>query len=333
MHSLEIIYKKAREKQKTIVFPEGNDKRVISAASEIATLNLAKPILIGEPEKIFSLTKEIEKKLDLNRIEIINHLQAPNREEFIEDFYNLYRNKNKSLNKDEIEAYLNNPLYFGALLVAKGKGEALVAGAVNTTADVFRVAFQIIGPAQETTSVSSYFLMVVPDCSYGEEGVFLFADAAIIPDPSPIQLANIAISTAKNLKALLNYEPRVAMLSFSTKTSATHRLVEKVQKATQIVKEKVPSLIIDGELQVDAAISPEVAAIKAPDSPVKGRANILIFPNLDAGNISYKLIQRLAKAEAYGPVIQGLNKPVSDLSRGCSVKDIISVAAIVAASA
>ncbi len=304
MSPLEIIYQKARDKKKTVVFPEANDDRIIRAVSDVAALNLVRPVLLGQPDKIVNQAEKIGVNLDLNKIEIVN-----------------------------TEGSDSNPLSLGAMLVSKGEGDAMVAGAANTTADVFRVAFQIIGPAKKGMTVSSYFLMIVPDCPYGEEGAFLFADAGIVPEPSSVQLANIAITTADSLTSLLNYEPRVAMLSFSTKSSAEHRSVERVQKATQIAREKKPDLIIDGELQVDAAIVSEVAARKTSESPVGGKANVLIFPDLDAANIGYKLVERLAKAEAYGPVLQGLNKPVSDLSRGCRIRDIINCSAIVAASA
>ena len=330
MHPLEIIYEKARKNKKTIILPEGNDKRVIHAVSQIANLNLARPILLGEPDKVLKQARQIGENINLNKIEIINFQKDSKREGFIDKYYKMFQ---KKIDKDEAAKSLNNSLIFGAMLVANGDGDAMVAGADNTTADVFRISFQIIGPAEGITTISSYFLMIVPNCPYGEEGAFLFADAGIIPNPSPIQLANIAIACAKNFSSLLNHESKVAMLSFSTKSSAEHRMVEKVQKATEIVRKKKPGLIIDGELQVDTAIVPEVAARKAPGSPVGGRANVLIFPELDAGNIGYKLVERLAKAEAYGPVLQGLSKPVSDLSRGCSVRDIISCSAIVAASA
>ncbi len=328
MRPLEIIYEKARLKEKTIILPEGNDDRVIQAASQIVNLNLAKPVLLGQPDNIINQAGRIGENLDLDKIEIIDFLKDSRAEEFIENFCGMFQNK---IDKDEAKKEFSNPLFFGAMMVAKGQGDAMVAGAANTTADVFRVAFQIIGPAKKGQTISSYFLMIIPDCSYGEEGTFLFADAGIIPEPSSQQLANIAISTADNLVSLLNYEPRVAMLSFSTKSSAVHRMVEKVQKAAWIVKGKRPELIIDGELQVDAAISPEVAARKAPGSPVEGRANVLIFPDLDAGNIGYKLVERLAKAESYGPILQGLSKPVSDLSRGCCVRDVTNCSAIMAA--
>ncbi len=330
MKPLEIIYGKARQNKKRVILPEADDKRVFQAASKIADLNLAKPILLGEPDKILKQSKEIDGKINLDKVRIVDYLKDPRREEFIESFYEMI--KSKAFDKDKAEQFLNNPLYFGAMMVAKGAGDCMVAGAANTTADVFRAAFQIIKPSKDMPTVSSYFLMIIPDCSYGENGLFLFADAGIIPDPSSKQLANIAISTARNMSLLLNYEPKVAMLSFSTKDSAKHKTIEKIQKATEILKEKCPDLIVDGELQVDAAIIPEVAAQKAPSSSVRGKANILIFPDLSSGNISYKLVERLAKAEAYGPVLQGLNKPVSDLSRGCSTRDVINCSAIVAAS-
>lgn len=330
MKALDIIYGKARQKKRRVVLPEGYDERVIRAALQVVELNIAQPVLLGEPQRIIAQAEKIGLKIEEEKIKIIDFMKDSKRKFFINKFIDIFHGK---ITREEAEKQFTNSLYFGSMMVAEDEAEGMVAGAANTTADVFRAAFHIIEPAKKTSTVSSFFLMIVPDCSYGEGGVFLFADGGIIPDPSPVQLANLAIETAKNMSLLLDYEPKVAMLSFSTKSSAEHKAVEKIQKATQLARKKAPNLIIDGELQVDAAIIPEIGERKAPHSPVKGKANILIFPDLDAGNIAYKLVERLAKAEAYGPILQGLAKPVSDLSRGCSVKDILNCTAIVAASA
>jgi phosphate acetyltransferase len=229
---------------------------------------------------------------------------------------------------EEAAKTLEDPIFYGMFMVKENEIDTIVSGSLATTANVLRAALHVIGLSPANRTLSSCFLMVVPDCAYGEEGALLYADAGCVPDPNAEQLADIAITTANTARILLETEPRVAMLSFSTKGSAQHRSIEKVIKATEIVKQKAPDILIDGELQADAALVPEIAKKKLSDSPVAGRANVLIFPDLNSGNICYKLTERLAKAQAYGPLVQGSAKPVSDLSRGCSVMDIVNVSAI-----
>jgi phosphate acetyltransferase len=236
--------------------------------------------------------------------------------------------KSKGMTKEEAAKLLLDPLYFGVMLVNSGLADGMVAGAVNSTANVLRPSLQILKTAKGTKLVSSFFIMNVPNCNYGKDGIFIFADCGLNQDPNAEELANIAVSSAESFKALVGGEPVIAMLSHSSKGSAKHTLVDKVVEATKIAKELAPDLKLDGEFQLDTAIVPDIAAKKAPDSPAAGKANVLIFPNLDAGNIGYKLVERLAKAEAYGPVLQGIRKPVNDLSRGCSANDIVGVVAI-----
>jgi phosphate acetyltransferase len=236
--------------------------------------------------------------------------------------------EHKGITLTTAEEILKDPVYYAAMMVREGSADGFVAGASYTTPDVARAAIHCLGADSRIETVSSSFIIIVPDCAYAEGGIFVFADCGIVPEPTSKQLAQIALSSAELMEKVLRFEPRVAMLSFSTQGSASERCVEKVKEATKLVKELKPNLLVDGELQVDSAIVPEVAKIKTPDSILKGRANILIFPNLDAGNIAYKLVQRLAKAKAIGPLLQGLNKPCSDLSRGCDVEDIVDAVAV-----
>lgn len=321
----QLIREKAKKNPKIIVLPEGEEPRMIKAAETIINEELASLILLGIEENINSKAQELGVNLS-NKIQIINPKASEKFEEYAESYYQLRKHKGVSL--DEAYQLLENPLYFGALMVYHDDADGLVAGSINATGDVFRPALQTIKTAPGINIVSSSFIMVVPDCPYGEKGVMVFADCALNPEPNAEQLADVAIASATTGKALVGFEPRVAMLSFSTKGSGKHPLVDKVIEATKIAKEKKPELLIDGELQADAALIPSIGERKAPNSKIAGKANVLIFPDLHSGNIAYKLIERLAKAEAIGPISQGMKKPVNDLSRGCSVEDIVNVVAI-----
>jgi phosphate acetyltransferase len=250
---------------------------------------------------------------------------------YANDFYEL--RKSKGITLEKARETIKDNIYFGCMMVKEGYADGLVSGAIHATADLLRPAFQIIKTAPGAKIVSSFFIMEVPNCEYGENGVFLFADCAVNPSPNAEELASIAVQSANTAKNLLGFEPKVAMLSFSTKGSASHELVDKVRKATEIAKDLMPDVAIDGELQLDAALVKEVAELKAPGSKVAGYANVLIFPDLQAGNIGYKLVQRLAKANAIGPITQGMGAPVNDLSRGCSYRDIVDVIATTAVQA
>jgi len=321
----QLIREKAKKNPKSIVLPEGEEPRMIKASETIINESFASLILLGKEENIKSKARELGIELS-NKIKIINPKDSEKLKEYAESYYQI--RKNKGLSLDEAYQLLENPLYFGALMVYHDDADGLVAGSINATGDVFRPALQTIKTASGISIVSSSFIMVVPDCSYGENGVMVFADCAINPEPNAEQLADIAIASAATGKALVGFEPKVAMLSFSTKGSAKHPLVDKVIEATKIVQEKKPELLIDGELQADAALIPSIGERKAPNSKIAGNANVLIFPDLQSGNIAYKLTERLAKAEAIGPVSQGMRKPVNDLSRGCSAEDIVNVVAI-----
>ncbi|MEN3038854.1 MAG: phosphate acetyltransferase [Candidatus Kryptonium sp.] len=318
MTLLEKIREKAKQLKKHIVLPDALDERTLKAARIIVDEKIASITLIGDEEKIYSLAEKIN--VNLSGIRIVDPLKSEKLQDFSQIFYNL--RKHKGISFEQAKETMKNPLFFGAMMVREGYADGSVAGSISTTADVLRAGIQVVGLMNGISIVSSFFLIVFPN------KVYSFADCGVVPNPTAEELADIAISTAINHKKLTGEEPIVAMLSFSTKGSAKHEMVDKVVQATQIAKQKMPELIIDGELQLDAAIVPEVAKRKAPDSPVKGNANVLIFPNLDAGNIGYKMAQRMAGAEALGPLVQGLKKPCFDLSRGCSVEDIVNVVAI-----
>ncbi|MGB8656518.1 MAG: phosphate acetyltransferase [Candidatus Zixiibacteriota bacterium] len=318
------IKEKAKAKRKRVVLPEGTEERMIQATKKILAEGLAEVTLLGEEEQIRRLAKTND--LDLGKVKVIAPGASPRFSEYSQEYYEL--RKKKGMTPDQAQKTMTNILFYGAMMVRKNEVDGFVAGSVNTTGDVMRAGIQIIGMAPGISSVSSSFIMVLPEFLGVKDKIFVFADCAVIPDPDPPQLASIAISSAKTMQDLIGEEPKVAMLSFSTKGSAEHELVDKVKEATRLAKELKPDLKIDGELQADSAIIPQVAKKKCPGSLIQGDANVLIFPDLNAGNIAYKLVQRMAKAEAIGPIIQGLAKPANDLSRGCSVDDIVNVVAI-----
>lgn len=329
MSFIEEMKSKARKNLKTIVLPEATDERVLQAADIILKEGFANIILVGDEKQL--LDKANEKGFNLSKAKIVNPMKSNKYEEYVEAFYELRKLKGIDINK--AKELIKDPVYFAMMMVKQGDCDGLVSGAIHSTADTLRPALQILKTAPNTKLVSAFFLMVVPNCEYGEKGTFVFSDCGLNPNPNAEELSEIAISSAKSFEQLVGKTPRIGMLSFSTYGSAKSESTEKVIEATNFVKEKMPNLLVDGELQLDAAIIPEVANSKAPGSNVAGHANTLVFPNLDAGNIGYKLTQRLAKAEAYGPLCQGIAKPVNDLSRGCSAQDIVGVVAITAVQA
>lgn len=327
MTFLESIKSRAKSNKQTIVLPETWDIRTLKAADTVLKEDIANLVLIGEPNKI----AELGKGLDLSKATIVDPDNCEFKQEFIDKLVEL--RKNKGVTPEKAEQLLKDPLYFGVMMVKTNRANGMVAGAANATANVLRPSLQILKTAPGTKLVSAFFVMVVPNCEFGENGTFIFSDCGLCQNPTPDELATIAQVSAKSFELLVQKEPVVAMLSHSTKGSAKHDDVDKVAEATKIAKQESPNLKLDGELQADAAIVPSVGQSKAPGSEVAGKANVLVFPDLDAGNIGYKLVQRLAKAEAYGPITQGIAKPVNDLSRGCSAEDIVGVVAITAVQA
>ncbi len=324
MNILDNIIANAQKAKKRIVLPEGKEPRTLQAADIVLKNGIARLILLGNPEQINEEAKKLGVNID--KASIVDPKTDPRRAQYAAMMVEI--RKSKGLTMEEALRLLNDPLYFGPMMIKAGDADGELSGAINATGDVLRPAFQYVKTLPGVSVVSGAFLMFINDPDIGHEGILVFADCAVLPDPDERQLAEIAVTTAQTAKAILGLEPRVAMLSFSTKGSASHIMVDKVVKATKIAMEMAPGLKIDGELQVDAAIVKEVAALKAPGSDVAGRANILIFPTLESGNIGYKLVQRLAKAEAIGPILQGMAAPINDLSRGCSVTDIVNMIAI-----
>jgi phosphate acetyltransferase len=329
MTFIEKICKRAQEDKKRIVLPEGEEERTIRASEIIKNNSLAEVVLVGNKSAI--QTKAADFGVNLSGIEIVDPKTSKKTDTYAKEFYELRKHKGMTLEK--ASQTMQDTMYFGTMMVKMNDADGLVSGAIHTTGDLLRPGMQIIKTAPGIKVVSSFFIMELPNNEYGEDGLLLFADCAVNPNPNSEELASIAISTAENAKLLCKFEPKVAMLSFSTMGSAKHELVDKVVKATEIAKNARPDLQIDGELQLDAAIVPSVGKLKAPSSTVAGNANVLVFPDLQSGNIGYKLVQRFAKAQAIGPVSQGFAKPINDLSRGCSVEDIVNVVAVTAVQA
>ncbi len=331
MSFIEEIKNRAKKELKTIILPESEDIRILQATEKVMKEQYAKIILIGDENKINEKAKA--NNINLGDAKIVNPETDENYNKYVDLLYNL--RKHKGMTEEEAKELVLNPVYYGMLMVKDEDTEAdgLVSGAAHSTSDTLRPALQILKTAPDTKLVSAFFVMVVPDCKYGENGVFVFGDCGLNENPNAEQLSEIAISSSNSFKQLIGENPKVAMLSYSTYGSAHSELTEKVIEATNLVKQKNPDLCVDGELQLDAAIIPEVAEFKAKGSKLQGQANTLIFPDLNAGNIGYKLVQRFAKAEAYGPLCQGISKPVNDLSRGCSSDDVAGVVAITAVQA
>ena len=327
MGFIDTIIAKARSDKKTIVLPEASDPRTIEACAKILEKGFANIVLIGNPEQV----KAVAPQWDISGARIVDPVTSDKHEAYAEALYEMRKSKGMTL--EQAHTTMLDPLYYGVMMVKQNEADGMVAGAINSTANTYRPALQILKTAPGTKLVSSFFMMVVPDCEFGANGTFLFSDAGLVENPDAEQLSEIALSSAKSFKQLTGLEPIVGMLSYSTYGSAKNPLVDKVVEATRLAKAKAPELALDGEFQLDAAIVPSIGKSKAPDSSVAGKANTLIFPDLNAGNIGYKLVQRLAKAEAYGPVSQGIARPVNDLSRGCVADDIVGVVAITAVQA
>lgn len=321
------IKENARKHGMRIVLPEGTEIRTLKAADQVIGEGLANIILIGNPDQIFAMAKEN----DLNNIAqstIVNPVNHAKKEQYTDLLFEL--RKSKGLSREDASKLVEDPLYLAVLMIKSGDADGEVAGADNATGDVLRPAFQIVKTLPGISVVSGAFIMILNDKEFGEDGLMVFADCAVHPNPTARELAEIAVATGHTTRAIAGFEPKIAMLSFSTKGSAKHEMVDKVVEATKIAKEMAPDMMIEGELQSDAAIIPEIGQKKAPGSKIAGSANVLVFPTLETGNIAYKLVQRMAHAEAIGPVLQGMAAPINDLSRGCSVSDIVNLVAITA---
>ena len=331
MSFIDEIKNRAKQDMKTIVLPEAEDNRILKATEQVLKEEYANIILVGNKQRIEKDAKE--NNINIEGAEIVDPVNSEKYDEYVDLLYDL--RKNKGMTIEQAQELVKNPVYYGMLMVKdeNTKADGLVSGAAHSTSDTLRPALQILKTAQNTKLVSAFFVMVVPDCDYGENGTFIFADSGLNENPDSEQLSEIAISSSKSFEQLIGKQAKVAMLSYSTYGSAKSELTNKVIDATNKVKEKEPGLLVDGELQLDAAIIPEIAEMKAKGSPLNGNANVLVFPDLNVGNIAYKLVQRLAKAEAYGPLCQGIAKPVNDLSRGCSAEDVAGVVAITAVQA
>ena len=327
MNLIQDIIKRAQSNRQRIVLPEGVEERTLRAADRLLEDEVADIILIGNPSEIKSLAEQFG-LFHVDKATIVDPLNHAKKAIYTDLLYEL--RKDKGLTQEQAQKLTENPLYLGCLMIKSGDADGEIAGAQNTTGDVLRPAFQIIKTLPGTSVVSGAFLMFVQDNSYGADGILVFADCAVMPNPTAKELAEIAVTTAHTTRALVGVEPVVSLLSFSTKGSAQHEMIDKVVEATRIAKEMAPDLLIDGELQADAALVASVGKSKAPGSPVAGKANVLVFPTLESGNIAYKLVQRLGNAEAVGPILQGMAAPVNDLSRGCSVDDIYKMVAICA---
>jgi phosphate acetyltransferase len=325
MDLLDGIKLKAKRHNKRIVLPEGLEERTLKAADEIIGEGIAQIILLGNPKAIEAAADKFNLP-NIASATIVDPADHKKMDQYVELMVEL--RKHKGLTSEEAARLIQNPLFLATLMIKSGDADGEVAGAMNATGDVLRPAFQYVKTLPGISVVSGAFIMILKNNSFGEKGIIVFADCAVHPDPTDKELAEIAVATANTTRAIAGFEPRVAMLSFSTKGSAKHELVDKVVNATRLAKEMAPDLKIDGDLQADAAIIASIGAKKAPDSDIAGKANVLIFPSLDAGNIAYKLVQRLADAEAIGPVLQGMAAPINDLSRGCSVSDIVNLVAI-----